>query len=80
MPRVYKNSQGYVKVRVPSHPSADRAGFVSAHTLNAEKKIGRPLKQNEVVHHKNRDKADNRQSNLRVMDRSKHSSMHKKYD
>ena len=67
-------------VKVPGHPKANASGAVAAHTLNAEKKIGRPLRSNEVVHHKNRNKADNSGSNLRVMDRSNHSKMHRKYD
>ena len=62
------------------HPKANSSGAVPAHVLNAERKIGRALGANEVVHHKNRNKADSRQSNLRVMDRDAHASMHKKYD
>ena len=80
MTKCYKNSQGYVMVKVLGHPKANSSGVAPVHTLNAERKIGRPLKSNEVVHHRNRNKADNSNSNLRVMDRSAHSKMHKKYD
>jgi len=81
MGRCYKNKDGYVMVSgMHGHKKANSSGAVPAHTLNAEKKIGRSLRANEVVHHKNRNKADNSSSNLRVMTRSAHSKLHKKYD
>lgn len=42
--------------------------------------IGRELKENEVVHHINLDKLDNRIENLQIMTRSEHSSLHRKMD
>jgi len=39
---------------------------IPVHRHVAERKLGRPLEPGEVVHHKNRDKTDNRRSNLRV--------------
>lgn len=46
------------------------------HRSIIEAKIGRNLTYNEVVHHINGIKDDNRPENLMIMDRSKHSSMH----
>jgi len=46
----------------------------------AENKIGRELRDHEVVHHKDGDKTNFRKENLRVTSRAHHSSMHKKYD
>lgn len=36
------------------------------HRWKAEKKLGRKLRPNEVIHHKNRNKLDNRSENLAV--------------
>ena len=46
------------------------------HRVIAEKMIGRPLLFNEVVHHIDGDKLNNRQENLEIMSRSDHSRMH----
>jgi len=72
--RVSEN--GYYKVRSTDDPRSDRHGYVYEHRLVAEKKIGRKLASNEVVHHKDRNKKNNKPSNLRVMGRSEHSKLH----
>ena len=46
------------------------------HRIIAEQMIGRPLTSDEVVHHINGDKKDNRPENLQVMLKSEHMSMH----
>ncbi len=48
------------------------------HRLVVEANIGRRLKRNEVVHHINGDRLDNRLENLGVLLLSDHSSMHMK--
>lgn len=49
------------------------------HRHVAERKLGRKLSPGEVVHHKNRDKTDNRRSNLHVFKSQKtHHATHKK--
>ena len=49
---------------------------IGEHILVAEKKIGRRLHVNEVVHHINGNKLDNSPENLEVITRSEHATMH----
>lgn len=67
---------GYKYVQVPQHPNATKKGYVGVHRLVAEKTIGRYLMPNEVAHHKNEIKTDNRRSNIQVMTKSQHSTYH----
>jgi len=46
------------------------------HILIIERKIGRKLKKNEVVHHINGKTDDNRLSNLLLMTRGQHTALH----
>ncbi|RTL06130.1 HNH endonuclease [Candidatus Dependentiae bacterium] len=63
-------------VYMPEHPRAKNSGAVFEHIVVAEKKIGRPIYMNEVVHHINHVKDDNRPENLEVMERGAHLSNH----
>lgn len=67
---------GYRLIRIPGHSESDKAGYVKEHRVIAEKMIGRRLLENEVVHHKNGDKLDNREENLEVMMKADHTSKH----
>jgi len=69
----YAMLNGYRLVKKKEHPRANGRGYVMEHILVAEQKLGRPLTSNEAVHHLNGIKYDNREDNLVVMPRRKHS-------
>ena len=61
---------------VPTHPAASTQGYVLEHRLVMEEFLGRPLADDEIVHHVNHDTLDNRPENLEVMTQSEHASLH----
>jgi hypothetical protein len=59
------DKSGYHLVRMPGHPFA-RNGYLREHRLVMEKVVGRFLRPEEVVHHRNGIKSDNRPENLQL--------------
>ncbi len=60
------DKSGYVLLRRPDHPGADRHGYVREHRLVMEALLNRRLLPTEVVHHKDDDHSNNDPSNLEV--------------
>ena len=60
------DADGYALVHYPSHPFCDRHGYVREHRLVMETALNRYLTQDEVVHHKNKNKLDNSIGNLEL--------------
>lgn len=61
-------SNGYVLIHVgKEHHLADVRGYAYEHRLVAEQKIGRTLREGEVVHHIDENKQNNDPSNLEVV-------------
>ena len=62
----YKSGAGYIYTWEPSHPNANKAGYVAEHTKVMAGILGRPLLRSEEVHHRNRRRDDNRPENLEL--------------
>lgn len=71
------SKHGYVRVRVGTgHPLADRNGYAYEHHV-VWREAGNPHpKKNQVIHHRNGDKTDNRLDNLEIMTRLEHAKEH----
>lgn len=71
-----KNNNGYIMVQAPSHPNCDSQGYVREHRLVMEKHLGRYLEKDEVIHHINHKKNDNRVENLIILTKKEHDNIH----
>jgi hypothetical protein len=60
-------TSGYIYQYSPTHPHATQAGYVMQHRLVMEAAIGRYLRPEEEVHHRNHVRGDNRIENLELM-------------
>ena len=71
----YKQN-GYKLIFNPGHPNCGKAGYVMEHRLVMSNHLGRPLSQEEVVHHIDHDITNNSIENLQLF---KNKSEHRKH-
>lgn len=72
----YKTDRGYINTRLqpdsPFYPMANKEGVVGEHRFMMAQHLNRCLTSDEVVHHINGKKGDNRLTNLVLVNRSNH--------
>lgn len=73
------NERGYVLVYVGNVHPHNNKGYAYAHRLVLEAHLGRWLETEEVVHHINEVKTDNRLQNLYLCSAEEHVQIHNRY-
>lgn len=71
-----KEYRNYIKVREGTKNGLNNFELYSRYIM--EQHTGRKLKSEEIVHHKNENKMDDRIGNLEIMTRSEHTHCHRK--
>ena len=60
----------------PPHPNANAKGLYPLHRVLVENRIGRLLRRDEHVHHRDEDKSNDSPSNLEVLSVAEHARIH----
>lgn len=71
-----KRHNGYIYIRYRKHPNSDCDGWIAEHRLVMENHLGRYLESCEHIHHKNKNRLDNRIENLDLHTNSSHYLAH----
>lgn len=74
--KVLERTTGYIRIKVGNYPG-NKKGWILEHRYLINNHLGRYLNSNEIVHHKNEIRSDNRISNLNITTRKAHSVIHK---
>jgi len=73
----WTDKDGRVYVLLPDHPGANNKGYIFRARLVMEKTLGRFLRPEETVHHKNENTGDDQPNNLRLFpSKGAHISFH----
>jgi deoxyuridine 5'-triphosphate nucleotidohydrolase len=67
---------GYRLIYKPDHPNANYNGYIREHRFIVSENIGRPLRDDEHVHHKDGNKLNNHIDNLEIVTKSEHTRLH----
>ncbi len=78
--KVKDSHSGYWYVKHVGHHRTTRGGYVAEHILVAEKTLGRPVNNDEVVHHIDGDRNNNSAENLYVIKKDRHPLLHKQLE
>lgn len=70
------DNDGYRLLYKPDHLNSRKWGWILEHRYIVSKYLGRPLKKDELIHHINENRLDNRLSNLMIMTRQEHQHHH----
>jgi len=70
------DKDGYILVMEPTHPDRRYHGYVLEHRLFVEQYLKLRLTKNDIVHHKNGIRSDNRLINLDLLSKSDHDNLH----
>ena len=70
------NTNGYIHLWKPDSPMSNVTGYVYEHRMVMADALGRSLNSNEIVHHKNGIRNDNRIENLELTERKWHKEKH----
>lgn len=76
-PKKNKTLNGYIQLWEPKNPMSNKSGYIYEHRKVVAEILGRLLTKNELVHHKNGVKDDNRPENLELTNLRWHMSKHK---
>lgn len=72
-----RKGKDYLHSYCPGHPRSNNRGYVYTHVLVAEEKLGRPLTNEECVHHVDRNRFNNSTDNIIVFKTvADHSAFH----
>ena len=73
---IFQSAKGYLYIKMRNHPRTNKQGYIPYSVYVMEKHLGHQLAKNEIVHHINHIKTDNRIKNLMLF---KNGSEHAKY-